>query len=158
MGKTNNSGRIGTLFTLFVFCVFAMSVLIVLMLGGNIYKNTVGKTHAYYDERTCLSYVWTKVKNGDQAGMVYVEDFYGVPALCLEEEYDGVAYKTRIYQYDGWVYELFGEADLEFDYEDGTQVMPVVSLVFTARENGLIEAAVNARSMFIFPRGKTAPF
>lgn len=153
MGKAFRGQSIDTVFVLIIFCIFAASVLAVLMLGGSIYKNMADISQDGYEERTCLSYVWTKVKNGDEAGKILLGDFDGQNVLLLKEEYDGVAYQTMIYYYDGWVRELFCEEGLNFAPEDGTPVIKTTSLSFTALENGLIKAEAGSGSLLISPRG-----
>lgn len=152
MAKSVRGQKIDTVFVLIIFCIFASSVLIVLMLGGSIYKNMADISQAGYDERTCLSYIWTKVKNGDEAGKIYVDDFNGQAALCLDEVYDGVTYRTVIYYYDGWVRELFSEAGLALAPEDGVAVIKTDSLAFEQLQDGLIKAAAGAGSLLISPR------
>lgn len=153
MGKVFRGQSIDTVFVLLIFCIFAASVLAVLMLGGSIYKNIADISQQGYDERTCLSYVWSKIKNGDEAGKISIGDFNGQNVLMLREEYDGVAYQTIIYYYDGWVRELFFEEGLDFTPEDGTPVIATTSLSFTQLENGLIKAKSGGDILLISPRG-----
>ena len=104
MVKSTGKNRIETVFVLVIFSVFALSVLMVLMLGASAYKKMTEISREGQDERTLLSFIWTKVKNGDEAGNVYVGDFYGKPALHFEEEYSGVKYETVIYHIEScWV-------------------------------------------------------
>jgi hypothetical protein len=153
--KTVYDNKTGTAAALMIFCVFTMTALTALMLGAGAYKNVTGISGEGYDDRVCMSYIWTKVKNRDEAGSVYVSGFHGLPALRLDEEYDSVTYHTIIYPYKGWVYELFFEEGLEFSPEDGAPVIKNESLSFEQLENGLIKASVGSESVFILPRGKT---
>lgn len=144
--------RVDTIFVLIIFCVFAASVLMVLMLGGSVYKNVTEMARDGYDERTCLAYVWSKVKNSDESGMVYVGDFQGISVLCLEENYNGATYQTMIYLYDGWVRELYSEAGLEFYPEDGVAVIQADSMDFEQFDRGLIKVEVGSENLLVFPR------
>ena len=155
MNKMTRPHKIDTVFVLLIFCFFAMSVLLTLMLGGSIYKHMTDLSEDGYDERTCLSYIWSKVKNDDEAGRITVGDFGGISALCLVEVYGDTAYETRIYLYDGWVYELFCEAGLGADPEDGTPIIKSGALAFEALEDGLIKVSAGSRSILISPRGQT---
>lgn len=154
MSRTIKSQKLDTVVALMVFCVFAASVLMVLTLGGSIYKSTNELYQEGYEERTGLSYIWSKVKNGDESGSVYIDSFQGLSVLCLDEEYGGVTYQTKLYLYDGWIYELFCEADLEFSPEEGIPVMQIQSLDFKQMENGLIKAASDSEELIILPRSK----
>ena len=142
-------------FVLVIFCVFAMSVLLVLMLGGNIYKNMSEKIQEGYDKQTGLSYVWSKVKNGDASGSAYVGNFQGVSALCLEEQNEFGVYVTMVYFHDGWLRELPSEKGLEFSLEDGMPVIKTDSLSFEELPGGLIRAESDSGELYIYPRAQT---
>ena len=156
MRKRIRRQKIDTVFVLIIFCVFAISVLMVLMLGANIYKNMTDISHEGYDDRTGLSYIWTKVKNNDEAGMVHIGDFNGVPALCFDEVYDTVTYRTRVYLYDGWVYELFSEEGIDFLPQDGEKLIKIDHLAFEELNGGLIRITSGDYSLLVSPRGGLA--
>jgi len=152
MNKSVKGQRIDTIFVLIIFCVFAVSVLMILMFGASIYKNINAMSRDGHAERTALSYIWTKAKNGDDAGKVYVGDFRGLPALCIDEEIFGTTYRTSVYFYDGWIYELFSETSLDFLPEDGTRVIEVTGVSFEELGHGLIRVSAGAKHLLIYPR------
>ena len=153
MASMTKEHKVDTVFVLIIFCVFALAILMVLMLGASVYKNMTEITRDGQDERTLLSYIWTKVKNGDDSASVYVGDFNGLNALCFDEVFYGTRYRTVIYHYDGWVYELFSETGLDFLPEDGIRVTMIGDLSFEEFEHGLIKVSTGTRSMMVFPRG-----
>jgi len=124
----------------------------VLMLGANTYSNITEMSRDEHAERTVLSYIWTKVRNSDEGGNIRVTAFHGLPALYIGEEAGGIVYSTLIYHYDGWVYELFCEADLEFDPIDGVKMIQAELLQFEELEHGLIRVSAGGRSLLISPR------
>jgi len=138
-----------------IFCVFAVSVLMVLMLGANTYKNVTDMSRDGDSERSVLSYIWTKIKNSDDAGQIYVGDFHGLSALYIIEDIAQTQYITTVYHYDGWVYELFCEAGLEFTPENGTQIIRIDYLTFDNLDNGSIKVSSGGKDLLIFPRGNT---
>lgn len=142
--------RLDFIVMLITFCAFAASVLIVLMFSGIVYKDISDKAEKSYEDRTGISYVWSKVKNGE--GGVYVGDFQGISVLCLEEESDMTTYLTMIYLYDGWVRELVSEEGLEFSPSDGMPVVEAETLYFTSLDGGLIKVTANSGDYFIYPR------
>jgi len=152
MTNTIRGQRIDTVFVLIIFCVFAVSVLMVLMLGASTYGHITEMSREDSAERTIISYVWTKVKNSDEAGNVSVGDFHGLPSLFIDEQYDGVRYRTVVYHYSGWVYELFSEEGLEFLPEDGVRVTAASDLGFEAMDSGLIRVTSGTRSLLVSPR------
>jgi hypothetical protein len=161
MGKTVYSRqKMDTVFVLVIFCVFAMSVLLVLTLGGSIYQKMSEKIEDGYDAQTGLSYIWSKVKNGDGSGGIRAREFGGVPALCIEEDYGGDIYVTMIYVYDGWLRELYGAEEVVFDAEfgmhpeDGLPVVESGALSFTQTPDGLIRAESDSGQMYLYPRAQ----
>lgn len=144
-----------TLSIIVVFVLYTSSMLLLLMLGKNAYNGIHEKSQERYAERVCLSYISTKVKNMDGAGKVYLDQFYNLPVLCLEEEYDTVKYQTMIYLYNGWVCEMFSEVGLNLFPEAGTPVFEAESLAFETLDSGLIKVTVNSDSLLIYPRSRT---
>ena len=158
MMKKVRGHKIDTIFVLLIFCVFAVSVLMVLMLGANTYKNMTEISRDGQDERTVLSYIWSKVKNGDEDGGVTIDYFHGLPALFIDDEIDATVFRTTIYLYDGWVYELFSEAGLDFFPEDGVKIIRAEQLKFESADYGMIRVSSGDYSLLISPMGGyTAP-
>ena len=159
MNKAARSQRLDTVFVLIIFSVFAVSVLIVLMLGASIYQNMAEVSQEGADERSVLAYIWTKSKNFNDAGMIYVSEYHGSNALMIDEELGGTRYQTIIYYYDGWLYELFSEYGLTFSPEDGVRVMRLSDLAFETARHGLIKVTSGWRNLFISPLAvSAAPF
>jgi len=124
----------------------------VLMLSANTYESVTELSRDGYTEHSILSYIWTKVKNSDNAGQIYVGEFHGLSALYIDEELGQIEYRTTVYQYNGWIYELFCERDLDFDPEDGAQIIKLDDLTFQELENGLIKVSSGVSDLLIFPR------
>ena len=151
MTKANRGQKIDTVFVLFIFSIFAVSILIVLMLGASIYQNIAEISEEGADDRLALSYIWTKTKKANNAGVVYVEDFYGSNALIIDEIIGDRHFQTIIFHEDGWLLELFSEKDFGLGRSDGSRVLRVDDLGFEAVEYGLIKATSGNRTLFIYP-------
>jgi len=152
MNKVTRGRSVDTVFVLIVFSIFAFSVLMVLMLGASVYRNINDISREGQYEHTALSYIWTKAKNFDEAGSIQVSDFNGVPALFINETLGGTDFRTAIYHHDGWLFELFSEAALEFSLDDGIRIIRVDELDFREIESGLIEVISGERRLFLSPR------
>ena len=139
MKKAVRGRSIDTIFVLIVFGIFAFSVLMVLMLGASIYRNINDISQDGHYEHTALSYIWTKTKNFDEAGSVHVGDFNGVPALFIDELLGDTEFRTAVYHYDGWLMELFSEAELEFSPMDGVRIVMVDDLSFAEVNYGPVD-------------------
>ena len=142
MRKTANNHTIDVIFVLAIACAFAASILMVLMLGANVYGNIQKTADAQFNERVCLSYVTAKVHRNDVAGTVRTGKFEDVSALFLDQEFDGVGYSTIIYAYNGWLMELFCEKDaldeLGLTPESGLAVLAVDSVSFETVKPNLL--------------------
>jgi hypothetical protein len=149
------SKKTDVVFSLLIFSTFAISVLVTLMLGASFYQRVNAMTRDGYNERTSLSYIWSKVKNSDNIDMISVNNFNGIPALFLYEVYGDTTYVTRIYSYDGWIHELFSDIDLDMIPENGTPIIKAGVLEFEQFDGGLIRVSTDIGSMIIQPRSNT---
>ena len=152
MRKYRSGRSVDTIFVLVIFSIFAFSVLLVLMLGASVYRNINDISRDGEQEHTALSYIWTKSKNFDNANSIHVGDFEGVPALFIDEAFGDTEFRTAIYYYDGWLYELFSETDLSFSPADGVRIAPVNGLRFNDLGEGLIEVSTGGKNLIFSPR------
>ena len=152
MNKRVRGRSADTVFVLIVFSIFAFSVLLVLMLGAGVYRNVNDISREGQQEYTALSYIWTKTKNFDKDGSIYVSDFHGVPAIFIDETIGDTEFRTAIYYYDGWLYELFSDVSLEFYPENGMRIIGTEKMSIREVENGLIEVVSGDRTLLLTPR------
>jgi hypothetical protein len=142
MRKTMKNHTIDVIFVLAIACAFAASILMVLMLGVKVYGNIQETADVQFNERVCLSYITAKVHRNDALGDVRTGSFEDVPALYLDQEFDGDYYNTIIYAYNGWLMELFCEkdrmADLDLHPDSGTNVLEVDSVEFQTIKPNLL--------------------
>ncbi|MCL2627779.1 MAG: DUF4860 domain-containing protein [Oscillospiraceae bacterium] len=155
MKNSSKSKHIDTIFVMVVFCIFAVSVLIVLTLSAGIYQRMTDISRDRDDERTILSYIWTKTKSADDAGMIHIGDFNGVSALFYDEIINDTLYRTAIYVYDGWVRELFSNPAAGLAPQDGARLIKLDNLSFEVQKNGIIVAQTENLSLMLFPRART---
>ena len=137
---------------LILFCVFIISTFTVLVLGVGAYQNIAAISGRGYDERVTLSYIWTKVKSGEEADMVHVGDFHGQLALFIDEVHNGSLYRTAVYHHDGWIYELFFLAGHDYLPRDGNPVAHSETFLIEQRPGGLIWISVGGEGMWLYPR------
>ena len=136
--------NIESAFVLVLFAVFAMTIVAVLALGANSYRKLVERDNEGYNKRIVTSYVSAKIRDNDTDGNVAVGGFAsageedGINTLHLYQVIEGERFDTRIYYYDGYVYELFTLEDLEFKPEAGNPVMEAKGLSFKM-DGGVIE-------------------
>lgn len=135
------------LFALLAFCLLAAALLLTLLFGASVYRSVASQSEAAAEQRLCLSYLAAKVRHSDAAGAVFCADFHdptlpaaeaALPALYLTQQFNGVAYATRVYVYDGYLRELFADASLAFAPGDGQAVLKADALRF-AETDGMLE-------------------
>ena len=129
---TNSGARmLDTVFVLSLLCVLTAVSLMLVSTGASLYQNIAADMDRSFQLNTSLTYVANKVRGGDMAGQVYIEDFYGQEALVLGESYDEYQYATWIYCYEGQLMELFGEVGGEYELTDGTPLLELQDFQFT---------------------------
>lgn len=142
--------NIESVFILVLFAVFAVTIVAVLALGANSYKNLAARDDNVYNRRIITSYVSAKIRDNDVSGAVEAGGFAvpgepdGIETLHLYQTIEGEKFDLRIYYYDGYIYELFTTAENEIEPEAGNRIMKAQGLSF--RQTGsLIEiSAVDA--------------
>lgn len=149
MIKSNTKKHsIDVFFVLCIFLAFALSLSALLVVGAKTYQSISENTEDNYQLRTSMLYVSNKVKAFNENGMVYKGEFNGGDALFLRENIDGISYITKIYVYEGQLYELFSEADNDLDAVSGTKITDVSAFEVTEIEKNLLKIRIQT------PQGK----
>ncbi|MEG1658167.1 MAG: DUF4860 domain-containing protein [Oscillibacter sp.] len=138
MKKTSKKFQMDGVLVLLLTAVFAACLLLVLLTGAGGYRRLTERDRAADARRTALQYVATKVRQGDTAGGVTLREFGGLPALCLTDTVDGAVYETYLYEYDGYLRELFAAADAGLSPADGEKVLESHGLTL-ALSDGLLQ-------------------
>lgn len=114
---------------LLLFSVFALCVLMVLLTGADAYQRLTERGQASYTNRTAAQYIVTKLRQADRLDGISVCDFEGQDALVVREKIGGDIYETRIYYYDGYLWELFAQAEGDYHPEDGEKLFEAGELL-----------------------------
>ena len=134
-----NRGKTENLLALLLLALFALSILLVLLLGTEIYRGLTERSAAGYEERTAAQYLATRLRQGDVVGSVRLEEFGGADALVLSQELEGGTYETRVYCSGGYLRELFSRAGTPCAPEDGDAILPMEAMKITLND-GLLQA------------------
>ncbi|MDD2954828.1 MAG: DUF4860 domain-containing protein [Oscillospiraceae bacterium] len=143
------------LFALALLCVFALCSVLLVTIGGGVYRDIVAGMDENYALRTSLSYAATKVRQGDREGGVSLRDANGVEALVLEEPLGDRTFETWIYHKDGKLWEVFMEQGGEFDLSGGMEIMEIERFAFDWENGWLTFTAGDGEaeeSLSVFPR------
>ena len=136
--KNESKAKMTSLMALLIFGAFALCVLLVLLTGADIYKKITEREEKSFDARTVPQYISTRFRQGDSLGALAVNDFGGVDALEITQQINGKYYITRVYCFDGYLCELFTNADGDFSPEDGEHLLPLKALKMEMEESRFI--------------------
>lgn len=104
--------------------LFAVMSTLMVLLGAQMYRNTVDHATQNNEGRVLGAYVRSMIRAEDAAEAVSVEEYDGVKALALRETIDDEEYVTWLYSYEGQLYEQFTGADRDFSPVSGTAICP----------------------------------
>lgn len=130
---------IDILFVLGLFCVFAASSVILIIFGADIYKKIVSNMQNNFSERTCTAYITEKIHQSDEYDSIEITDFAGLHTLSMKCYINDTEYTTRLYEYNGYLYELFSRTDIELTPDAGKQVVALHDLKFEMISDNLIK-------------------
>lgn len=134
---------------LILLCIYIIMVFTVLIMSIGAYQRITGASFDGYDERLCLSYIWTKIKANDSSGMIHTGEFHGLPALFIDAEYGGELHRTAIYSYEGRLHELFCKVGSNFHPRDGLPITKNDDLQFRELNNNMLEISAGSYSILI---------
>ena len=143
----NKKSDISIIAPILTLIIFSVCILFVLLFGAKLYKQTIDNDSDNFYTRTLNQYLSTKIHQSDSEGTIFISDFDDTSpknqgnTFFFVENYDGIEYYTRIYCYNGYLYELFSIADDTFSMEDGIAIMPLNDLYFS-NDNGRIDITV----------------
>lgn len=147
----NNNTKQSSFHLIFVMLLFLILIflsIMIIMLGRNIYSQISSDQTSNYEKRVSLSYVANKIRQNDKKDCIKIEKFDGKNAIVINETYDGVKYETWIYFYNNAIYEMFIDAGIEFNLDDGMKILDVEAFTIEILEENLYKftAESNAES------------
>lgn len=101
----------------FVFLLLGIFVVFstwMVLLSAQFYHVTVEQTGIHNSQRALGSYLANVVRGNDVEGSVRVDRVGDADALCFEYDLDGLLCRTHIYCWDGYIRELFSDAEQGF--------------------------------------------
>ncbi len=136
--KQERGHVIDLLFTLALFCVFAASSFLVVLMGANIYKQTVTQMTQNYNTRTSLSYLAEKIRQNDIIDGIRIGEVEGATALILEQKVGESTYQTWIYSSGGELREVMVAQGTKVKAADGQPIMELADLQVDRSPEGLL--------------------
>ena len=125
--------------------LFALMSTLMVLLGAQMYHNTVDLSTLNNEGRVLSAYVRSMVRAEDAAESIAVEEYDGIPVLMMREALDDDGFVTMLYCYEDQLYELYTSDDYDFTPQSGTAICPAFSFV-PSFENGLLTVdMINAK-------------
>lgn len=129
--QLNHQHIIDFLFVLSLFCVFAVSSVLLILFGADIYNKTVQQMECNYSSRTSIAYITEKIRQSDIEHAINIISQDDTQILMLTTVINDIPYATSLYEYNGYLYELFARTDLELPLDAGQPVIELHSLSFS---------------------------
>ena len=127
--QTERKHVIDFLFPLALFFVLTATSVALVVLASGTYSHQVQDSEDSFVSRTALSYVTEKIHQADEYGSVYAGTFDGQDAIVICQTYSEQTYMTYLYEYDGYLRELF--------IQDGRRILASDSFSFEESQEGL---------------------
>ena len=128
MNKSGSNHAISGVFVFLLLGIFAVFSTVMVLLGAKAYKATADRAAEHNASRIASANVRSMVRADDDLDSLSVDDLDGLTAVTMHYEYDGEEYLARIYAYDGMLWELFTDANTDFEPEYGEPVCAVDEL------------------------------
>lgn len=107
--------------------LFAVMSTLMVLLGAQMYRNTVDHATQNNEDRVLSAYVRSMVRAEDAAQSVSIEEHDGIRALSLRESLDGDDFVTMLYCYEDELYEWYTSVGYDFTPQSGTAICPAFS-------------------------------
>ena len=121
--------------------LFALMSILLVLYGAQMYRKTVAVSEENNAQRVLTSYIRSMVRAEDSADSVRIEEQDGVSVIAMHEEISGTPYVTRIYTWDGALYEQFTAADRPFVPQFGTKILEADAMV-PVIEDGVLSVSM----------------
>jgi len=124
-----------TIFILILLSIFAVTVLLSVIFSANAYKSIHEKSNKNFNQISPLSYIASKVRQSDVSDAIRIEEKEGTKALVIKTYGDNEVYETWIYNYDGYIYEIYVDENTDFSLSDGTPIYENDKIEFYIDDN-----------------------
>lgn len=133
ISKKNKS--FDSFFILALLCMFAVGVLLTVIFCVNAYKSVREKMDYNFNQITPLSYIATKVRQFDASDAIRLDQKDGTSALVIKTLDGDEVCETWIYNYEGYIYEIYIDEKSDFSLSDGIAIFENSRIEFSIDDN-----------------------
>lgn len=128
--------------------LFLVLSLFLVTVGVGVYRSERAKSSRTDESRVCIGYLMNKLRSGDMAGCVRVEERNGLKTLVIDD-CEGYDTETLIYYCDGGIREMNKLTDSEIPPEYGAKLTSCKGFDFEISPDGFFRCSIE------FDSGKT---
>ena len=139
-----SKASINMMFTIMLLAIFSLSLILVAIIGAQVYSSNADRMQQNYDSRTSLLYIGEKLRC-QEAENVTIEEISGTETLVITTYANGYIttdYETLIYVHDGKLKELVlvkdPSGERNFEPATGTPIMALTDLTLTKSDKGIL--------------------
>ena len=97
---------VDSLFIISLLFLFVFSAILLIALGGSVYKRSIKVALNNSQKRVASSYVLQKIRQGDENGEIFIGSVSDTPAIIIDNNINGQKYYTCLYVHEGYLMEL----------------------------------------------------
>lgn len=144
--NVKKSHVIDTMFVICLMFLFILCAVSVIGIGASIYKKNVEQMSDNYSHRICSAYVTEKVRQADENGAVFTQELFGKNVLVLQDKQGDDLYDTYIYEYEGYLMELYIRDSVKTFYpQSGQKILDISSFDVSTISDSVIEVDIVTR-------------
>lgn len=136
-----HSHTISQAFVFLLLGVFAVMSTLMVLFSVQLYRGIVSQTEASSESRVLTSYLVNVARGNDALNQVHIDAREGVDVLVFDWLDGEDRYETLVYQHDGYLCELFADADQPFDPEFGEKICPAQGFIPEIKD-GMLQMTV----------------
>ena len=136
-----HSHTISQAFVFLLLGVFAVMSTLMVLFSAQLYRGIVAQSEESAERRVLTSYLVNVARGNDALNQVHIDAREGVDVLVFDWKDGESHYETLVYQHDGYLRELFTDAEQPFDPDFGEEICPAQAF-FPEIENGMLEMTV----------------
>lgn len=123
------------LFVLILFGVFAFSAFMLVILGSNVYSNTVDSMENNFSNRTSYAYITEKFRQNDSANSISTNLINSNAAFIFTETINETDYQTILYIHDGYLKELLIKKGDSLPLEAGNTILEANAFTIVKKDS-----------------------
>jgi len=123
-------------FVMILLAIFGFTTFTLVAVGANSYETMLYEREGHAKMRVALSYISTRVRQGDAENALRIAEVEGNKALVLTQNENGETYETWIYMRDRDLCEIFIPQGVSFGAADGVTLVDVNGIDMVLDETG----------------------